>query len=97
MLTLQCGRSPTPTNQATIQRPQCTTLVVLDSAEGKPLGRCWCVFEFFATLRYADGRHGKLQVCPMYCLAIALPRGKNSLRFPYVSTFFRSRYLHPRP
>ena len=47
--------------EATIKHPECTTLVVLDE-EGIPLTRCWCIFEFFATLRYANGRHGKLQV-----------------------------------
>jgi hypothetical protein len=47
--------------ETTIMQPCCTTLVVMDE-QGKPLGRCWCIFEFFATLLYADGRHGKLQV-----------------------------------
>tara|TARA_B110001452_G_scaffold261562_1_gene260489 strand:+ start:870 stop:1586 length:717 start_codon:yes stop_codon:yes gene_type:complete len=47
--------------EATIARPECTTLVVLDPL-GQPLSRCWCVFEFFATLLHAGGRHGKLQV-----------------------------------
>ena len=46
--------------EATIARPECTTLVVLDEAGG-PLSRCWCIFEFFATLLHAE-RHGKLQV-----------------------------------
>lgn len=47
--------------EATIRNPGCTTLVVLDE-DGIPLTRCWCIFEFFATIRYANGRHGKLQV-----------------------------------
>jgi hypothetical protein len=47
--------------EATIARPDCTTLVVLDNA-GLPLQRCWCVYEFFATLLHAEGKHGKLQV-----------------------------------
>ena len=47
--------------EATISNPDCTTLVILDE-EGVPLTRCWCIFEFFATIRHANGRHGKLQV-----------------------------------
>ena len=47
--------------EATIARPDCTTLVVLDNA-GIPLTRCWCVFEFLTTLLHAGDRYGKLQV-----------------------------------
>lgn len=47
--------------EATISNPDCTTLVILDE-EGIPLTRCWCIFEFFSTIRHANGRHGKLQV-----------------------------------
>ena len=47
--------------ETTIARPGCTTLVVLDET-GIPLGRAWCIFEFFSTLLHAERRYGKLQV-----------------------------------
>ena len=48
--------------EATIAMPGCTTLVVLDDTLGRPLTRCWCMFEIYATFQHANGRHGKLQV-----------------------------------
>ena len=47
--------------EATISRPDCTTLMVLDSEKGLPLTRCWCIFEVYCTLHNSN-RHGKLQV-----------------------------------
>ncbi|KAK3288247.1 hypothetical protein CYMTET_4266 [Cymbomonas tetramitiformis] len=47
--------------EAAIARPESTTLLVLDE-EGRPLIRCWCIFEIFSTLLHAGDRFGKLQV-----------------------------------
>lgn len=46
--------------EPTIADPACTTLLVLDTA-ARPLSRCWCIFEIYATLYHAV-RFGKLQV-----------------------------------
>lgn len=48
--------------EPTIARPDCTTLVVLDSDHALPLSRIWCIFEIFTTILNSGDRHGKLQV-----------------------------------
>lgn len=59
--------------EPTIARPECTTLVVLDAEAAVPLTRIWCIFEIYATILTANGRHGKLRVRSFPC-ASSLPR-----------------------